>query len=204
MEPPQALEPVDLLVFGPHPDDLEIGAGGTVAKHSAMGLRVGLCDLTGGEMGSNGTVEERLVEAEDDLRETNPPSNRELFDYLASDFVANKYDMKHLIRQIMNSAAYQRSSKKVTGNEADNRYYSRYLVRRLSGEVILDCLSQVTAAPTVFNQVYTGVEGGTAVPLNSGTDPRFSFLMTRRVRSRPIAPPTTASAIRPSGCSVAA
>jgi bacillithiol biosynthesis deacetylase BshB1 len=59
------LDSVDLLVFGPHPDDLEIGAGGTVAKHAAMGLRVGLCDLTAGEMGSNGTVEERLAEAEE-------------------------------------------------------------------------------------------------------------------------------------------
>ena len=65
MEPTRTLEPVDLLVFGPHPDDLEIGAGGTVAKHAAMGLRVGLCDLTAGEMGSNGTVEQRLAEAED-------------------------------------------------------------------------------------------------------------------------------------------
>ena len=65
MEPSRTLDPVDLLVFGPHPDDLEIGAGGTVAKHAAMGLRVGLCDLTAGEMGSNGTVEKRLAEAED-------------------------------------------------------------------------------------------------------------------------------------------
>jgi len=55
---------VDLLVFGPHPDDLEIGLGGTIAHHAARGLRVGLCDLTAGEMGSNGTVEERLAEAE--------------------------------------------------------------------------------------------------------------------------------------------
>jgi N-acetylglucosamine malate deacetylase 1 len=55
---------VDLLVFGPHPDDLEIGLGGTVARHCALGLRVGLCDLTAGEMGSNGTVDERLSEAE--------------------------------------------------------------------------------------------------------------------------------------------
>jgi bacillithiol biosynthesis deacetylase BshB1 len=59
------LDQVELLVFGPHPDDLEIGAGGTVAKHAAMGLRVGLVDLTQGEMGSNGTVEERLAEAEE-------------------------------------------------------------------------------------------------------------------------------------------
>src|SRR5689334_11011122 len=65
MEPTRTLEPVDLLVFGPHPDDLEIGAGGTVAKHTAMGLRVGLCDLTAGEMGSNGSVDERLAEAEE-------------------------------------------------------------------------------------------------------------------------------------------
>ena len=57
-------EAVDLLAIGPHPDDIEIGIGGIVAKHAALGLRVGLCDLTAGEMGSNGTVEERLAEAE--------------------------------------------------------------------------------------------------------------------------------------------
>jgi bacillithiol biosynthesis deacetylase BshB1 len=57
-------EPVDLLAFGPHPDDIEIGIGGLVATHARLGFRVGLCDLTAGEMGSNGTVEERLAEAE--------------------------------------------------------------------------------------------------------------------------------------------
>ena len=58
------VEPVDLLAIGPHPDDIEIGIGGLVAKHAALGSRVGLCDLTAGEMGSNGTVAERLAEAE--------------------------------------------------------------------------------------------------------------------------------------------
>jgi bacillithiol biosynthesis deacetylase BshB1 len=58
------MERVDLLVFGPHPDDIEIGLGGTVAKHAALGHRVGLCDLTAGEMGSNGTVDERIAEGE--------------------------------------------------------------------------------------------------------------------------------------------
>ena len=58
------MTPVDLLVFGPHPDDIEIGLGGAVARHVDLGLGVGLCDLTAGEMGSNGTVEERLAEAE--------------------------------------------------------------------------------------------------------------------------------------------
>jgi bacillithiol biosynthesis deacetylase BshB1 len=55
---------VDLLAFGPHPDDIEIGLGGIVARHAALGLKVGLCDLTAGEMGSNGTPEVRLAEAE--------------------------------------------------------------------------------------------------------------------------------------------
>jgi bacillithiol biosynthesis deacetylase BshB1 len=59
-----ALDPVDVLAFGPHPDDIEIGIGGTIAKQVSLGSRVGLCDLTAGEMGSNGTVEERLAEAE--------------------------------------------------------------------------------------------------------------------------------------------
>ena len=55
---------VDLLVFGPHPDDLEIGLGGTIAKHARLGHRVGLCDLTRGELGTNGTPEQRLEEGE--------------------------------------------------------------------------------------------------------------------------------------------
>jgi bacillithiol biosynthesis deacetylase BshB1 len=57
--------PLDLLVFGPHPDDLEIGMAGTIARHAAEGRRVGLCDLTRGEMGSNGSPDARVAEAED-------------------------------------------------------------------------------------------------------------------------------------------
>ena len=55
---------LDLLAFGPHPDDLEIGLGGTLAKHAALGHSVGLCDLTRGELASNGSPEERVREAE--------------------------------------------------------------------------------------------------------------------------------------------
>ena len=54
---------IDLLVFGPHPDDIEIGLGGTVARHAAAGHSVGLCDLTEGELSTNGTPEERRAEA---------------------------------------------------------------------------------------------------------------------------------------------
>jgi N-acetylglucosamine malate deacetylase 1 len=59
---------IDLLAFGPHPDDIEIGLGGTVARHAAAGHRVGLCDLTRGELSSNGTVVERRAEAEEAAR----------------------------------------------------------------------------------------------------------------------------------------
>jgi bacillithiol biosynthesis deacetylase BshB1 len=55
---------VDVLAFGPHPDDLEIGMGGTLRRQADLGSRVGLCDLTRGEMGSNGTPDERVIEAE--------------------------------------------------------------------------------------------------------------------------------------------
>lgn len=125
-----------------------------------------------------------LVEAEDDLRETNPPSNRELLDALVADFVEHNYDVKHLIRQIMNSAAYQRSSKKEEANKDDNRFYSRYIVRRLSGEVLLDCLSQVTATPTNFDQVYTGVEGGVAATTDYPAGTRALQLPDSRVASK--------------------
>lgn len=54
---------LDILVFGAHADDAEIGMAGTIAKHTAAGLKVGLCDLTAAEMSSNGTVERRKQEA---------------------------------------------------------------------------------------------------------------------------------------------
>jgi hypothetical protein len=103
-----------------------------------------------------------LVEAEDDLRQTNPPSNKELLDALAKDFVDHQYDVKYLVKTIMNSATYQRSAKPVPGNAVDDRFYSHYLIRRLSAEVVLDAYSQVTGVPTVFNVINVGASGGTA------------------------------------------
>jgi hypothetical protein len=105
-----------------------------------------------------------LVEAEDDLRDTNPASNRELLDALAADFVKHKYDTRHLMRLILSSAAYQRSSKPVKESVADDRFYSRYLVRRLPGEVILDAYSDVTGVPTPFDKL-TSAAGDSTTPI---------------------------------------
>lgn len=59
------MESLDILVFGAHPDDAEIGMGGTIAKHTAAGCHVGICDLTEAELSSNGTVQLRKKEAEE-------------------------------------------------------------------------------------------------------------------------------------------
>ena len=60
--------PLDLLVFGPHPDDIEIGLGGTIARHTSAGHSVGLVDLTEGELSTNGTLGERRTEAREAAR----------------------------------------------------------------------------------------------------------------------------------------
>lgn len=59
---------LDLLVLAPHPDDGELGSGGTLARAKAEGLSTGILDLTRGEMGSKGTPEERAKEVEEASR----------------------------------------------------------------------------------------------------------------------------------------
>jgi hypothetical protein len=107
-----------------------------------------------------------LVEAEDDMRQTNPPSNEELFDAVARDFVAHGYDLRQLMRTLMNSAAYQRSSLSVGENKSDDRFYARYLIRRLPAEVVLDAYSAVTKVPTAFSKVQVGSSGGEAATVD--------------------------------------
>ena len=91
-----------------------------------------------------------LVHPEDDMRSTNPASNEELLAALSKDFVAHKYDVQYLIRTIMNAGTYQLSSEANATNQNDDRFYSRYLVKRLPAEVILDAMSEVTGVPTRF------------------------------------------------------
>jgi hypothetical protein len=91
-----------------------------------------------------------LVDPDDDLRVSNPPSDEALLDWLVDDFVAHHFDMKQLIRTIMTSAVYARSSLPVSGNEADAKFLSHYRVKRLPAEVLLDAISQVTEVPTSF------------------------------------------------------
>jgi hypothetical protein len=103
-----------------------------------------------------------LVEAEDDFRATNPATHPALLDALAADFIAHGYDLKHLMRSIMASQAFQRSTLVTAGNETDDRYYSRYTATRLPAAIILDAYTDVLGVPTTFGEVQVGSSGGTA------------------------------------------
>lgn len=91
-----------------------------------------------------------LVEPVDDLRASNPPTNPELWKLLNQEFVSHNFDVRHLIKLILNSRTYQLSSATVTDNETDRRLYSHYYARRLPAEVMLDAISQSTAIPEEF------------------------------------------------------
>ncbi|MEA3208925.1 MAG: hypothetical protein QOE70_1982 [Chthoniobacter sp.] len=91
-----------------------------------------------------------LVESVDDLRMTNPASNEKLLGEAAAFLAGNQFDLKRLMRTILQSESYQRSSVALPENQDDARFYARYYPRRLMAEVMLDAVSQVTAVPTVF------------------------------------------------------
>jgi hypothetical protein len=94
-----------------------------------------------------------LVESVDDMRESNPPSNEKLLAAAADFLVQEKYDLKALMRLILQSETYQRTSRPLPDNQDERRFYSRYYPRRLMAEVMLDAISQVTGVPAEFNEI---------------------------------------------------
>jgi hypothetical protein len=97
-----------------------------------------------------------IVEMPDDMRVSNPPSNPELLDGLAKDFVANKFDLKQLIRTICTSKTYQLSSTPNEYNAKDKQNFARYYPRRLPAEALSDAIDQVTGIPSNFGQAKAG------------------------------------------------
>jgi hypothetical protein len=83
-----------------------------------------------------------IVDPVDERSEKNQPSHPELLDELAQAFVAHKYDMKYLIRAIMMTQAYQRSSRLTHKSQEDARLFARMQVRGLSSEQLFDSLAQ--------------------------------------------------------------
>jgi hypothetical protein len=98
-----------------------------------------------------------IVEPVDDFRASNPPSNGPLLDALAEDFAKHGFDRKHILRTMLNSRAYQLSSRSNDFNKNDNKYFSHMKTRLLSAEQLLDAICRVTG----IDEKYAGLPAGT-------------------------------------------
>lgn len=94
-----------------------------------------------------------LVEEADDLRLSNPASNEPLLSEAASFLASKNFDLKTLMREVLRSETYQRSSEPLKTNASEHRYFSRYYPRRLMAEVLLDAIDQTLATTTKFDTV---------------------------------------------------
>ena len=107
-----------------------------------------------------------IVEPEDDMRETNPPTNPELLDGLAKFFIADGYNLKNLVRTICRSQVYQLSEIPNQYNKIDKQYFSRYYPKRLTAEVLFDAVNQVTRTQSKFDGLPPGTRA-VCLPDNS-------------------------------------
>lgn len=115
-----------------------------------------------------------LVEPIDDMRATNPPTSAALLDALAESFTESGYDLKQLVRTIMNSRLYQLSSQPTESNAGDDRFYSHYRVKRISAEALLDAIDDATGTQTKFRNMPLGTR---AIELPDAEYPDY-FLTT--------------------------
>jgi hypothetical protein len=99
-----------------------------------------------------------IVDPPDDFRDSNPSVNDPLLEALARDFVDHGFDVKRLIRTIVNSRTYQLSAHGDDSNADDERYFSHALVKRkrLSAEVLLDAICTATGVPEKFTNFPLG------------------------------------------------
>lgn len=107
-----------------------------------------------------------LIEPEDDIRDSNPPSNPELLAALEKHFIERGFDLKSLVRVLVSSHAYQLSSVPNEHNLADQQNYSRYYPRRMQAEVMLDAIDDLTGSRTEFPNLPSGTRA-IALPDNS-------------------------------------
>lgn len=107
-----------------------------------------------------------LIEPEDDIRDTNPPSNPELLAALERHFIDSGFDLRSLVREITRSSTYQLSAEPNEHNANDLQNHSRYYPRRLQAEVLLDAIDDVTDARTDFANLPPGTRA-IALPDNS-------------------------------------
>jgi hypothetical protein len=107
-----------------------------------------------------------LIEPEDDIRDTNPPTNPALLAALERHFIDSGFDLKELVRVITQSRAYQLSEIPNEHNLVDRQNYSRYYPRRLQAEVLLDAIDALAGTQTDFTNLPPGTRA-VALPDNS-------------------------------------
>lgn len=106
-----------------------------------------------------------LVEPVDNFSAANPPSNERLLDALAKDFVAHKYDIRHLERTVLNSRTYQLSATPNETNRHDKNSFARSYVRRMMAEVVVDVMNEALGVKETFgNDVPAGVRAIEVAP----------------------------------------
>lgn len=113
-----------------------------------------------------------LVEPEDDLRDTNPATNPELLETLASHFIESGFNLKEAIRVMVRSKTYQLSSQPNEHNLVDRQNFSRFYPKRLQAEVLLDSIDSLTGATTSFTDLPMGTRA-IALPDNSYNSSAF-------------------------------
>lgn len=99
-----------------------------------------------------------IVEPEDDMRETNPPSNPELLNKLAAGFIESGFNLKWLVKTITSSSTYQLSSLPNDYNLKDKQNFSRYYPKRLTAEVLYDGFHRVTNTSQNFGSLPPGTK----------------------------------------------
>jgi hypothetical protein len=101
-----------------------------------------------------------IVEPLDDFRASNPPVNEPLLDALAHDLAGHNFDLRHLVRTILNSRTYQLAAAPNATNREDENNFSHAVVRPLQAEQLLDALTQVLAVPVRYTGFPVGVRAG--------------------------------------------
>ncbi|MEM8955096.1 MAG: DUF1553 domain-containing protein [Verrucomicrobiota bacterium] len=94
-----------------------------------------------------------LVESVDDLRVSNPASIEPLLEELSDYLVAQDFDLKALMRVILQSETYQRSSEALSENRDEKGFFSRYYPRRMMAEVLHDAVASITGVSSGFTEV---------------------------------------------------
>jgi hypothetical protein len=115
-----------------------------------------------------------IVEPVDDVRISNPPSNKELLEEIGKKLAAYGFDKKKLMRDICNSRTYQLAASTNSTNELDEAYFSHSYVRRLRAEVLLDTITRITGTEDRFTQSPPGTR---AVQIHTGEISNY-FLTT--------------------------